>query len=292
MRFKALRKIIARSCPFFLRKHLPNQLTKHLHFEGIFEARLFGKKITKLVSLGHEIENEIYWNGFENSLEGKSYQLWAELIETYKPSIIWDIGANSGTYGLLAKGISPQSRICFFEPLPNAIIHICENLRVNGYDEKVFGFALGDYDGNGRIYLPLGNNFPTSVTVNRNTTRRGQEFDVLDIEVHRIDSLVRQGILEAPQLVKMDVETFEPEVLSGFGSLFPYDCIYLIEILESEIAIRLEEFFSPQRYVFYNVNDREKTFRQTSNLSKSDHLNYMIIPQSIHEKFSRYQNEG
>jgi FkbM family methyltransferase len=287
MKFKVLRKCLAKSFPFFLRKYIPRQILKHLYFSGVFEARLNGAKVTKLVHVGHQIENEIYWKGFEDSHEGQSLQLWTHLIKVYKPNVIWNIGANSGTYGLLAKAISPQSEIYFFEPIPSAVQLIHENLKVNRYEGKVFDFALGDYDGKGEIYLPSGNNFPTSVTVNKNTTKEGGGFDVIDIDVHRIDSLLAEEKLQLPQLVKIDVETYEPEVLSGFGSAFPKDCIFLIEILENEIALRLQEIFSPLNYVFYNINDRKKTFRQTEILSKSDFYNYLIIPRNIHQEFSK-----
>lgn len=285
MKFKALRKCLARSFPFFLRKHFSRQLIKHLYFTGVFEARLFGKKVAKLVHVGHQIENEIYWKGFEDSHEGQSLKLWTHLIKVYEPNVIWDIGANSGTYGVLAKALSPQSEICFFEPIPSAVQVIHENLKVNKYEGKVFKFALGDYDGKGEIYLPTGNNFPTSVTVNKNTTKKGEKFDVMEIEVHRIDSLIVDGQLQPPQLVKIDVETYEPEVLSGFGSFLPEDCIFLIEILENETASRLQEIFSPSSYVFYNIDDQKKAFRQTDMLKKSDFYNYLIIPRSIHQKF-------
>ncbi len=285
MKFKALRKIIARSCPFFLRKHLPRKLIRHLYFNGVFEARLFGEKITKLVHVGHQIENEIYWKGFENSHEAQSLQLWTHLIKVYRPDVIWDIGANSGTYGLLAKAISPQSEVCFFEPIPSAIQLIHKNLTVNKYEGKVFDFALGDYDGRGKIYFPRGNNFPTSVTLNKNTTKEGERFDVMEVNVHRIDSLLSQGLLQLPQLVKIDVETYEFEVLSGFGTCFPQNCIFLIEILKNEIALKIQELFPPLNYVFYNIDDQKKAFRQTETLSESDFYNYLIIPKQIHPKF-------
>ena len=292
MKFETLRKCLARSSPFFVRKHLPRQLIKHLYFSGVFDARLNGNKITKLVHVGHQIENEIYWKGFEDSHEGKSLELWTRLIEIFKPQVIWDIGANSGTYGLLAKAILPQSEICFFEPIPNATKLIHENLKLNGYDGKVFEFALGEYDGKGQIYLPSGNNFPTSVTVNKNTTKEGEKFDVMSVDVHRIDTLLKQENLQLPQLVKIDVETYEPEVLSGFGPAFPKRCIFLIEILENEIAFKLQKIFSSGSYVFYNIDDQKKTFRQTETLGKSDFYNYLIIPVDMHPKFLAEWNSG
>lgn len=285
MKLKTLRKCLAKSFPFFVRKHLPRNLIKHLYFSGDFKARLYGKKVVKLINIGHQIENEIYWRGFEGSHEGKSFQLWTNLIEIYKPNVIWDIGANSGTYGLLAKAISPQSEVYFFEPIPNAIRLIHANLRANNYQGKVFEIALGDYDGKGVIYLPRGNDFPTSVTVNKNTTKEGGNFDVMNIDVHRIDTLVNEGKLQLPQLVKIDVETYEPEVLSGFGIIFPIKCIFLIEILESKIASKLQETFSPRDYIFYNIDDRKNEFRPTENLEKSDFYNYLIIPREKHERF-------
>lgn len=280
MSLKALRKAIALSCPFFIRRLVPKNISRHIYFEGVFSARLFNKKIIKLVSHGHQIENEIYWNGFEDCHEGTSTQIWVEIIRTMQPKVIWDIGANSGTYGLLAKAISPKSEVCFFEPMHNAAQMIQENLKENALEGRVFELALGNFDGDGTVYLPEGTSFVTSVTVNRDTTKNPSTSKETKIGVRRADSLINEKKLLLPDLVKLDVETYEPEVLSGFGVNFPRECSFIIEILSAEIATRVSHYFPKLEYNFYNIDDQKKSIRKTEFLEKSDFYNYLILPKS------------
>jgi FkbM family methyltransferase len=279
--FPLIRKLLARITPFFLRKHIPLAIAKHLYFKGVFQARLFGKSVVTLSSNGHQIENEIYWKGFENSHEGLSTQIWAELVSRVKPKNVWDIGANSGTYGILVKSIFPECKVSFFEPIPKALEMIHDNLSLNNFEGNVFALALGDFDGTGSIYFPEGSDFETSVTVNQDKTPSYVKSTEMQIEVARAESIIDLFKLEPPNLIKLDVETFEVEVLEGFGRHFPADSIFLIEVLTEFNAIKLRRFFTEERYTFYNIDDREGTMRMTRTLEKSDFYNYLIFPNSL-----------
>ena len=292
MKVKSLRKVIAKSFPFFTRRLIPTQLAQHLYFNGTFNARVYGKKTLKLIHEGHQIENEIYWKGFEDCHEGTSTRVWIELITTFKPRVVWDVGANSGTYGLLAKALNPESEIHFFEPLPRAIQTIKENLLLNKFEGYVHEFGLGEYDGQAQIFLPIGNDFPTSVTVNKNTTGEGGGADSLSIEVCRADSVISKGEANVPDLVKLDVETYEPEVLAGLGPSFPRSAIFLIEILSDELALGIQGFFPEADYDFYNIDDRQGSFYRTRLLSKSTHYNYLILPRFMNKSVELQRIKG
>lgn len=81
-------------------------------------------------------------------------QIFAEILEVIKPRVIWDIGANSGTYGILAKALAKEAEVYFFEPIPKAVEMINENLQINNFEADVFQLALGDYDGRGKYISP------------------------------------------------------------------------------------------------------------------------------------------
>jgi len=284
--FSLIRKTIARSTPYVVRKRIPIKISKHLYFNGKFEARLFGKKVATLISTGNQIENEIYWKGFEGCHEGLSSQIWASIILQTKPRIIWDIGANSGTYGILAKSIFPGCEVSFFEPIPRAVEMIEENLFLNGFDARVFHLALGDYDGLGEIYFAEGTDFATSVTVNKDTTSDQTRSVRMEVKVSKAESILNEHKIPLPNLVKLDVETFELEVLNGFGHLFPYDSVFLIEVLSHEKAEQLSQFFPSNRYDFYNIDDANNTFRKSTVLEKSDFYNCLVIPKASLIKFN------
>ncbi len=287
-----IRKLLARSTPYFVRQWVPLEIAKHLYFSGTFHARLSGKKIAMLGAKGHQIENEIYWKGFEGCHEGTSMRIWVELIRKFRPKVIWDVGANSGTYGLLAKALNPSSEVHFFEPLPRAIHTIKENLLLNKFSCHIHECGLGEFDGEAKIFLPKGNDFPTSVTVNKNLTGQGDEADSLIIDVCRAETMISVGKANTPALIKMDVETYEPEVLAGFGISFPNNSIFLIEILSDEIAQRLQEFFPESSYDFYNIDDQKGIFYNTKLLGKSRHYNYLILPKILNKSFKLQRVKG
>jgi FkbM family methyltransferase len=285
MNTNSIRTLMAKALPYRIRKVIPLRIAQHLYFNGVFQARLKGKKIVKLMHAGHQIENEIYWRGFEGCHEKKSMDIFACIIQHLGPLVVWDIGANSGTYGLLAKALNSDCEVVFFEPIPKAVEMIKTNLRLNGFEEKVFEIAVGDFNGEGEIFFEQGHDFATSVTVNKNTVSDGLESEVMKIEVRRLDSLITEQSLKIPELVKLDVETYEYEVLKGWGRKFPMSAIFLIEILRDDLAIRLTEFFPADRYDFWNIDDRNKSMSKIAKLGKSDFYNILIIPASKSKAF-------
>jgi len=280
-----IRSLIAKNTPHLVRKRTPLRISKHLYFNGRFHARLYDEKIVYLISTGHQIENEIFWKGFEGCHEGLSTQIWVSLIQQTKPKNVWDIGANSGTYGILAKSVFPECDVSFFEPIPKAVKMIEQNLVLNRMVADVFELALGDYDGEGDIFFAQGADFATSVTVNLNTTLDHSRSTPMRIKVSRAESILREYKKETPDLIKLDVETFEPEVLEGFGSLFPQDSLFLIEILSNSNAEKLSGFFPESRYNFFNIDDSKGTFRKILKLEKSDFYNILILPKAINFQF-------
>jgi FkbM family methyltransferase len=276
-----IRSVIAKATPYFIRRYVPLKVLQHLYFSGVISARLNGKPVVKLVNKGHQIENEIYWRGFDGCHEKKSMQIFAEIMSVIKPKIVWDIGANSGTYGILAKALVKSTEVYFFEPIPKAVEMIRKNLALNDFDASVFELALGDYDGQGEIYFNKGADFATSVTVNKNTVQQDQASEAMKISVRRADSIMREFVLSTPVLVKLDVETYESEVMEGFGETQFGDCIFLIEILSDDLAQELISFFPRHKYDFYNINDKDSRIRKTETLAKSDFYNYLISPKSL-----------
>ena len=273
-----IRTLLAKSIPYKVRRQIPLKVARHLYFNGVFKARLYGKEVVTLFHPGFQIENEIYWRGFDGCHEKKSMQLFAGIIQRLKPTVVWDIGANSGTYGILAKALNPNCEVVFFEPIPKATALVHKNLELNGFEAKVFEIALGDFNGTGEIFFEKGTDFATSVTVNRNTLPDGAEGDVMKIEVRRIDNLLFDLKLQTPNLVKLDVETYEYEVLCGWGELFPDKAIFLIEILRDDLAQKLVGFFPPAKYRYWNINEQNATIREVDSLGKSDFYNFLIVP--------------
>ena len=280
MNTNGIRKLMAKALPYWIRRVIPLGIAQHLYFNGVFTARMKGKKLVKLLHAGHQIENEIYWRGFEGCHEKKSIQAFASIVENLGPKVVWDIGANSGTYGILTKALKPGIKVIFFEPIPKAVELIRANLIMNQFDAKIFEIALGDFDGEGKIFFPKGYDFATSVTVNQDTVPKSIESEGMIIQVQRLETLIAKHALDPPDLVKLDVETYEPEVLEGWGSNFPTEAIFLIEILRDDLAQKIEKYFPQNQYEFWNIDDRKANIGKVAKLAKSDFYNFLIVPNS------------
>ena len=78
--------------------------------------------------------------------------------------------------------------------------------------------------------------------------------------------------------MKIDVETHEPEVMEGFVNYFSqFKPILLIEILNDEVAEKLNNYFVAADFDFYNI-DELTGIKKVSQLSKSNSYNFLIVP--------------
>lgn len=116
-----------------------------------------------------------------------------------------DIGANVGSYTLLASGVVGASTIAF-EPVPETFQHLVNNVRVNHLDTWVSCQNIGLGDMNGEIRFTTDGDTVNHVATE---TDKGQQMAV---PVRRLDDVL-QG--KTPILLKIDVEGYETNVLKG-----------------------------------------------------------------------------
>lgn len=115
-----------------------------------------------------------------------------------------------------------------------------QKLKVSSCDDIVIGIALGDVDG--RIsFHEARNPFCSSVLEPNPGVLSNYEIaphfaveKVVSVECSRFDTLYKSGSLPFPDCIKIDVQGFEYQVLSGFGDL-----------LSATLAIKLEAHFYP-----------------------------------------------
>jgi FkbM family methyltransferase len=252
---------------------LPKKLHAFFYFEGVFDTWIEYKSF-KMKNYGYQfhVENELFWGGVKNGWEKESTNLWMKLCKN--KSIILDIGANTGYYSLIAKTLLPKSEVFAFEPIPLVYKKLLLNNSLNSFDIKCVELALSNVSGEGKIY-PSSLDHVYSVTVNKNLFPDRPAFEVV-IKTKRLDSFIEENNIKSVDLIKLDVETFEVEVLTGMGKyleLFKPDM--LIEIQTDEIANGISTLIKNIDYVFFNIN--EKTgIKQVERLGKSDTLNYLI----------------
>lgn len=251
----------------------PQSIYRHLHFHGIFPVALDERSFFLIQHHGYEFENSVFWSGLGGDWEGTSMRLWMQLCREH--SVIYDVGANTGIFSLVAKTVNPKAEVHAFEPVRRVFEKLVHNNNLNSFDIRCVGKALSDQTGSAIVYDQDSDHI-YSVTINKNLSPKGTKVFPVEIETMRLDSYCEAQKLRPPTLIKLDVETHEPEVLLGMGELVRLSKPdFLIEILNEEVGERVEAILRPHDYLYFNIGEKGEIRRQEK-LGKSDHWNFLI----------------
>ena len=234
----------------------PPSVYRYLYFRGVFPLDVKGRRLL-LRQYGTWIENELFWRGVFGGWEASSLRLWTELAE--RAQVIVDVGANTGIYALLAKTVNPSARVFAFEPIQRAYEMLQANARLNGYDIDCRLSAVSNYDGVGEMFdLDIDNIYHVALD------RDVHHGDVVrrKVDVVRLDTFLRQQNVE-PDLIKIDVESREPEVVEGLGAyLGERRPALLVEVWHDaeqqgdlHIGSRVEALVSGKGYRYWRIDE-------------------------------------
>jgi FkbM family methyltransferase len=156
---------------------------------------------------------------------------------------------------------------------------------MNNFNIKTFQTGVSNYDGEATIYdLPTEHTY--SVTVNKNLNASHLKVDTATIPVTRLSTFIAQQRLPKIDLIKIDVETHEPEVLEGMGEYLKQNRpTMLIEVLSDEIGLRLEKQLEGLGYVYFNI-DEVNPPQRVMHINTSKHFNYLICSEQMAEKLA------
>jgi FkbM family methyltransferase len=283
-----VRKLIALILPFAIRKRLPRNFSRHLHFKGKFQVIHDKSKLLSICSTGYVLENDLYFYGLDNGHERKAMSVWVEFCKKFNPQVVYDIGANTGIYGLVSLALNPQPEVVFFEPLESATKILRKNLEMNKFNAQIYEVALSNYDGEGTFFMNEGMDFLYSITLNeyadlaiQGTHDSTSLYEEKQVKVVTIDSLIKNGSIPKPKLVKIDVETHEPEVLGGFGfPLLEVDA-FLIEILNTEAALKLNAMFQGLDFEIYSLDDTKNTSLRIDEFIFNGSSNFFVVKSNL-----------
>ena len=250
------------------------RIYKHLHFHGDIKIDVDKSHSFKMRHYGYEIENSIFWGGLTDGWEKVSLSVWIKLVENSE--VIFDIGANTGIYSLIAKALKPQAQVYAFEPVKRVFEKLEFNNRLNSYDIKCYETAASDTDGEATIY-DTASEHTYSVTVGKNMNSADVSVIPTIIKTVRLDTVIEDLKIPKIDLIKIDVETHEAEVIEGLGKYIEqFKPAMLVEVLNDKVGQHVEALVSGKGYVYYNLDEKLGTIRQVEHISKSDYYNYLI----------------
>lgn len=152
-------------------------------------------------------------------------------IFSFEPfATVIDVGANRGQFSLLAKGLYPSVKVFAFEPL-QAPREIFEAVSAGWNDITIFPFGLGDENIDEMSINVASKNDSSSFLAFEKISDMfpSAQFSHQEIaSIKRLDDVLKPNGLVAPVLMKIDVQGFEKQVLTGSEKLLPHiDLVYV-----------------------------------------------------------------
>lgn len=162
-----------------------------------------------------------------------------------------DIGANTGWFTTLAAElVGPQGRVIAFEPAPENL----ENLRNNIYrgsftNVTVVEAALSDSDGTANFYLNPYGDGGHALWDAQSHNQPYKKPTVIQVKQLKLDSWL--GHYQRPKLVKIDTEGCEQRILTGAKNLLEMRPPYLIVELHTRGLAAFGDNESTLRHILH-----------------------------------------
>jgi FkbM family methyltransferase len=139
--------------------------------------------------------------------------------------VVIDVGSNIGYYALLeARLVGASGQVIAIEPVPQNAAVLRENVQLNQRGNiAIHEMAIADHNGESPIYLSPKSNWHSLLPLASRPT--------IMVTVSTLDRLVASARLPSVDLIRMDVEGYEIQILSGMrDTLRRYGPRLLIEL--------------------------------------------------------------
>jgi FkbM family methyltransferase len=177
-------------------------LNRFLARDGERTTRVFGYRMK--LDLAEYIQRMIYLGAYERQ-ETRWVRRWLRRGMTFV-----DVGANVGYYSLLAASrVGPEGRIFALEPSPVAAGRLKATVQENRLENvRVVQAGLSDRPAESLLFLPPGDNHTPSML-------GGDGCSSVPVFVRTLDDCLAEWQLDRIDLLKVDVEGYEPRVFAG-----------------------------------------------------------------------------
>lgn len=253
------------------------ELRQRLKFIGPFSMKLKNGKRLRIWNQGFYLENELFWLGDEGfEWEKTSRDIWGRASK--EAGVILDIGANSGLYSLFAKAHNPGAVVYAFEPQPNINAVLQKQNAINGFDIHCMQLALSNQQGELPFYNYGEGAFDKNTTAGSlNPEWRPEEQQHIIVPVTTLDDFLTKEGVGKVDLIKIDVETLEPQVLEGYRELLKlHRPSILMEIQSKEIGGQIENMLEGLDYQFFIIKEGEGMEKMKSLGGDAEHRNYWL----------------
>jgi FkbM family methyltransferase len=200
-------------------------------------------------------------------------------LQTFDIQTVLDIGANVGQFAKEIRQLLPAAKIYSFEPIKECFEQLNENMK-GDRNFKSFNFALGDK--NEKAAINKSSYTPSSSILEMTDAHKTffphtKENKPEQIEVKRLDDIIRSTSLEKKILIKVDVQGLEDKVIAGGMETFKKAGVVLIENSFVELykgQPLFDDIYEKMKYLgfVYGGNLQEKLDKKTGRIISEDSL--------------------
>lgn len=240
-------------------RRLPDHAALEIRHRTAMVRRMDYEKADILLSIESPIEHETRLRSCEKEPETVAW------IESFQAGdVFYDIGANVGAYSLLAaKAGAGDVSVYAFEPAAVNYSRLCTNIALNGCGDRVVALpvALANRTELGSFNYTTLEPGGALHALGDPIDYKGDPFQPVFVQAlmaYRLDDLVEQFSLPAPNHVKLDVDGIEIDVLRGAHQTLSNPALrsLLVEMEEgSQCCAEIEELL---REMGFEVESRHK----------------------------------
>ena len=198
-----------------------------------------------------------------------------------------DIGSNGGLYSLIAAKKSENIKILAFDPSNAANYFVNENIRINGFSDKIrfFKIAMSDktetldfFEVKNRKYPYLKYNLGGSSSL----INHPKLFNQISVQAYSFDSFLAENPEHNFEIdfIKIDAEGAEPNIIRGMKkTIEKYKPIIVCEILMDNVGGEIEKLFTDLGYRFFlnRGKDLIPVKQILKNESDDEIYNYFLV---------------
>ena len=256
-----------------------------LKFTGKFKVKMDEDRFFYLYHTGGTIENETFWKGLFVSSDHDTGWIWLQLCSF--SDVIFDIGANTGIYSMTAKCINPRSTVYSFEPSVSTYEKLKRNNDINGYDVHCESIALSDKSGEYTFYdIKYAHQTSASLSSERFGNDQTEKLEYT-VKTMTMSDFIRTNNIGKIDLIKIDIEMYEPEAIEGLGQyLEKFKPIIIIEVLTEKVAEKLNRLIG-EDYIKIHLLDVNKIKKVDKFTPVPELYNYLVFHKDLTETIKR-----
>lgn len=137
-------------------------------------------------------------------------------LEGLTDPVLFDIGANAGSYALLPH-FKTDLTVYAFEPVPEVFTVLLANLEINKLQQQVtvYSVALGEHE---QAFVPMrvpDNGAQLGLSILDGTPQRFDRWHEIQVPVWTLDSFCASARIDRIDFIKIDTEGSELAILKG-----------------------------------------------------------------------------